>query len=155
MHRKLELNQFQRIFTDVDLYDSAFFQRIVLHTSIIETFIARYDIQIPEGTDLVLDINLDTNSTYVTDYYFANHQLRTIFFLDHFTSECMPNWEEIKGVSSPRHLRTSSSCYWFLNGPFSFRVFLHPPEYEMEAQYWCEPSTLIIKVPDCFWIPWS
>ncbi|KAF8814748.1 hypothetical protein BYT27DRAFT_7205702 [Phlegmacium glaucopus] len=111
-------NAEKRIFTDVDLYDSDFFQRIVLHIGIIEAFITRNHILIPEETDLVLDISLDTNETYVTDYYFANHQLRTIFFLDHFSSDLLPNWEEIKGISSGRHLK-----------------------YEMEAQYWCHCVT--------------
>ncbi|KAF8814754.1 hypothetical protein BYT27DRAFT_7205709 [Phlegmacium glaucopus] len=116
-------NAEKRIFTDVDLYDSAYFKRIVRHIGIIETFIATNHILIPAETDLVLDINLDANDTYVTDYYFANHQLRTIFFLDHFSSDLLRNWEEIKGVSSSRHL-----------------------QYEMEAQYWCHcvayPSAL-------------
>lgn len=120
MHKMLELNQFQRIFTDADLYDGPFLQRIERHIRIIETFIARNNISIPEETDLVLDINLDANDNYVTDYYFANHQLRIIFFLDHFSSEYLPSWEEVKGVSSGVHLRMSSSCYRFLNGSFSF-----------------------------------
>ncbi|KAF8814751.1 hypothetical protein BYT27DRAFT_7334287 [Phlegmacium glaucopus] len=106
-------NAEKRIFTDVDLYDSAYFKLIVLHIGIIETFIATNRIPIPAETDLVLDINMDANDTFATDYYFANHQLRTIFFLDHFSSDLLPNWEVIKGVSSGRHLK-----------------------YEMEAQYW-------------------
>ena len=115
MHKIPQLNLFQRIFTDVDLYDSASRRRIDLHIEIIEEFIDSYHISIPAKTDLVLDINLDTDGAYVTDYYFANHQLRIIFFLDHFSSDFLPNWGEIKGVSSGRHLRMSSLCYLFLN----------------------------------------
>ena len=55
----------------------------------------------------MLDINLNDNGDYVTDYYFANHQLRIIFFLDHYSSEYLPKWEEIQGVNSGRHLRMS------------------------------------------------
>ena len=134
MHKIRQLNLFQRIFTDVDLYDHASRQRIDLHIEIIEEFIGSNHISIPEKTDLVLDINLDEDGTYVTDYYFANHQLRIIFFLDYFTSESIPGWEEIDGVSSGRHLRTSSSCYLLLNGSFTFTS----PGHEMEAQYWYE-----------------
>lgn len=133
MHKIFKLNHSQRIFTDVDLYDSAFLQRIELHIGIIEDFIARNHILIPEETDLVLDINLNENDAYVTDYYFANHQLRIIFFLDHFSSEYLPNWEEVQGLNSGRHLRMSPSCYRF--GSFSFKF----PGHEIETQYWCEP----------------
>jgi hypothetical protein len=88
----------------------------------------------------VLDINLDKDGTYVTDYYFANHQLRIIFFLDHFSSEYIPNWDEIEGVSSGRHLRMSSLYHLFLNGSFSFTSLGH----EIEAQYWCETQQSVI-----------
>ena len=120
MHKLLNFNRFQRIFTDTDLYDRLFLQVIEQYIDIIETFIAGNYISIPEKTDLVLDIDLDSNGDYITDYYFANHPLRIIFFLDHFSSDYLPNWEEIKGVNSGRHLRMSSSCYQFLNGSFSF-----------------------------------
>ena len=101
MHKMLQLNLFQRIFTDVDLYDSASSRRIDLHIEIIEKFIGSNHIVIPEKTDLVLDINLNTDGTYATSYYFANHQL--IFFLDYFSSEYVPDW--VEGVSSGKHLR--------------------------------------------------
>ena len=140
LQKKSELNPFQRIFTDVDLYDSAFRRRIDLHIEIIEAFIDRNHISIPEKTDLVLDINLDEDGTYVTDYYFANHQHRIIFFLDHFSSEYIPSWGEIKGVSSGRHLRMFSSWYLSLNGSFAFTSLGH----EIEAQYWCESQRSII-----------
>ena len=112
MHKILQLNLFQRIFTDVDLYDSASRRMIDLHIGVIEEFIDSNHIPIPEKTDLVLDINLDTDGTYVTDYYFANHQLRIIFFLDHFSSESIRNWGEIDGVSSGRHLRMSCAIVY-------------------------------------------
>ena len=146
IHKIRRLNLFQRIFTDVDLYDSASRQRIDLDIEIIEEFIDSNHISIPEKTDLVLDINLDEEGTYVTDYYFANHQRRIIFFLDDFSSEFIPNWGEIYGVSSGRHLRMSSSCYLVLNGSFSFT----PPGHEIEAQYWCETQQWFIKLSNCF-----
>ena len=118
--KPLNLNRFQRIFTDTDLYDRLSLQTIEQYIDIIETFITRNRISIPEKTDLVLDIDLDSNGDYITDYYFANHQLRIVFFLDRFSSDYLPNWEEIKGINSGRHLRMSSSCYQFLNASFSF-----------------------------------
>ena len=137
MHDITQLNQFQRIFTDVDLYDPDSRRRIDHHLEIIEEFIDNNHISIPEKTDLVLDINLDTDGTYATDYYFANHQLRIIFFLDDFSSDFIPNWGEIQGVSSGRHLRMSSLCYLL---SFSFTS----PGHEIEAQYWCETQQSFI-----------
>ena len=147
IHKIRRLNLFQRIFTDVDLYDSASRQRIDLDIEIIEEFIDSNHISIPEKTDLVLDINVDSDGTCVTDYYFANHQLRIIFFLDHFSSEYIPRWGEISGVSSGRHFRMSSPLwYLFLNGSFSFTYLGH----EIEAQYWCETQQWFIKLSNCF-----
>ena len=132
MHKIPQLNLLQRIFTDVDLYDSDLRRRIDILIEIIEEFIDSNHISIPEMTDLVLDINIDTEGDYVTDYYFANHQLRIIFFLDNFSSDGIPNWAEIDGVSSGRHLRMSSLRRPLLNGSFSFTSAGH----EIEAQYW-------------------
>ena len=78
----------------------------------------------------------------MTDYYFANHQLRIIFFLDHFSSDRIPNWEVVYGVSSGRHLRMSSLCHllleWFVLTAFTFAG------HEIEAQYWYELTGSII-----------
>lgn len=100
----------QRIFTDTDLHDSLFLARITSVISTIDLFIAQHHIQIPKKADLVLDVNFDEKTErYVTDYYFADHELRIVFFLDEFSSDCLPHWSEIKGVNSGTHLRMSFS----------------------------------------------
>ena len=61
----------------------------------------------PEETDLVLDLDEDDGKD-VVDYYFADHEKRIIVFAHKFVSDCLPHWNEIKGVSSATHLRMSS-----------------------------------------------
>ena len=61
----------------------------------------------PEETDLVLDLN-EYDGKEVVDYYFADHEKRIIVFMDEFSSDYLPHWCEIKGVSSGTHLRMSS-----------------------------------------------
>src|ERR1700734_3155175 len=65
----------QRIFTDADLYDHACFIKITEAVRIIEDLIAKREreqgIQMPEKTDLVLDLNDDDDGDEVVDYYLA------------------------------------------------------------------------------------
>ena len=46
--------------------------------SIITDFVYKNAIALPEGSDLVIEIVNDTQ----TNYYFANHDTRSIFFID-------------------------------------------------------------------------
>ena len=97
----------QRIFTDADLYDPACFHEITKAISIIDNFISAYNIQIPERTDLVLDLCEEDGDPFI-GYYFANHELRIVLFLQKIASSIIPYWNDIKGVSSGTHLRMSS-----------------------------------------------
>ena len=73
----------------------------------IDDLIDEKDFQIPEEIDLVLDLNEDDGKEFV-DYYFADHEKRIIVFIHEFPSNCIPHWNEIKGVSSGTHLRMYS-----------------------------------------------
>lgn len=94
----------QRIFTDADLHDPASFDQIKQAVDIIDDFISEHDIQMPKRLDLALDLNEDNGKQYI-DYYFADHELRIVVFLHDFSSDYLPKWNEIKGVSSGTHLR--------------------------------------------------
>lgn len=62
----------------------------------------------PEEIDLVLDLNEDDDGKEVIDYYFADHEKRIIVFMEEFSSDYLPHWDEIKGISSGTHLRMFS-----------------------------------------------
>ena len=97
----------QRIFTDADLYNLACFNKITEAVRIIEDLITEKGFEMPEETDLVLDLDEDDGEE-VVDYYFADHEKRIIVFVHKFDSDYLPHWHEIKGVSSGTHLRMSS-----------------------------------------------
>ena len=96
------------MFTDTDLYDHACYSKIMHAVRIIDEIITEQKFQMTEKTDLVLDLGEDKNGNEVVDYYFADHELRIIVYVDEFNSEQLPHWKEIQGVSSGTHLRMSS-----------------------------------------------
>jgi hypothetical protein len=53
---------------------------------IIENFITNHAISLPKSCQLVFDLFV-TGATIETKYYFVNHQMRSIFFLDTFVVE--------------------------------------------------------------------
>ena len=74
---------------------------------IIEDFIVEKGFRMPANIDLVLDLN-EVDGKEVVDYYFADHERRIVIYVETFPSNCLPHWNEIKGVSSGTHLRMSS-----------------------------------------------
>jgi hypothetical protein len=79
---------------------------IIQNVAEIESFVCSQDLQFSENVDLVLDLTFEENGSYSTGYYYADHQTRSIFFLDEWTAASMlPVWGEVKGITSRTHLR--------------------------------------------------
>ena len=97
----------QRVFTDADLYDPACLSKITETINTIDEFISKHSIQIPEKTDLVLDLNEEDGKCFAV-YYFANHGSRVVFFLHESSAHCLPRRSKIKGASSGIHPRMFS-----------------------------------------------
>ncbi|KAJ2914810.1 hypothetical protein MD484_g5604, partial [Candolleomyces efflorescens] len=61
-----------------------------------------------------MDLNMQPHDEIYTDYYFADHDRKIIFFLDDIEAEVnFPVWSQLTGVTSKAHLK-----------------------HEIEAQYW-------------------
>ena len=82
---------------------------------------------------MALDLNKSEDGTITTDYYYADHERRIIFFLDEFESSNLPAWSQVKGVNSLSHLRTLAP---FMNLPTNTLTMFLNLEVEFEAQYW-------------------
>ncbi|KAF8799769.1 hypothetical protein BYT27DRAFT_7201001 [Phlegmacium glaucopus] len=139
----------KRIFTDTDLHDSAYLNRITRVITKIDGVIDDFHVQISEKTDLVLDVN-EVKGKWVTDYYFADHERRIVFFLDEFSSDNLPHWPEIKGVSSGPHLRQAlETQYWW-------HCHTYPNCIELSDGLICEMrDSLMYFISDCTTSPYA
>lgn len=119
----------------MDLHDPARLRRITGLISIINLFIIKHHIRVPEKTDLVLDIVFDKEiNKYDNIYYFADHESRIVFFLDEFSTDNLPHWSEIDGVNSGLHLRMSSLSE--RSNDTSLLIHIPDSGQAMEIQYW-------------------
>lgn len=67
----------QRTYTYADLYNTEHYQKAMADLDIIENFMAKHAISLPESCQLVFDLFV-TGETIETKYYFVNHQTRSI-----------------------------------------------------------------------------
>jgi hypothetical protein len=88
------MNVRQRVYTDANVYDVKILAQAMDDISIITDFFFKNAIPLPEDADLVIDIPDDTQ----TNYYFANHETRSIFFLDTYETNDI-------SIDSPGRLR--------------------------------------------------
>jgi hypothetical protein len=63
----------------------------------------------PDNYTLAMDMNMQPHGEIYTDYYFADHDRKIVFFLDDVDTQInLPAWQQLKGVTSVAHL--SKSC---------------------------------------------
>ncbi|KAJ3829533.1 hypothetical protein F5880DRAFT_1521865 [Lentinula raphanica] len=87
----------------------------------------------PLRTNIVLSLRSDPDdpNNYACNYYIANHDTRTIFWLDSVDAKTFPVWWEVKGVTSPTHIAFSEhaivSFYWY-------HCHLFPHSYKLTTE---------------------
>ena len=91
----------QRVFTDADLCDTDIFQAVKTFLEQLDEFIATRNIQIPENVDLVFDLirSQEDGKTYCA-YYYADHDNKSVFWLDGYDATNFYIWSEVRGVKS-------------------------------------------------------
>lgn len=104
------MNVRQRVYTDANIYDVKVLDQAMDDISIITDFFSKNAIPLPEGADLVIGIPDDTQ----TNYYFANHETRSIFFLDTYETNDT-------SIDSPGRLR---KFFLELNVVFNTLIFV-------------------------------
>ncbi|RXW15950.1 hypothetical protein EST38_g9903 [Candolleomyces aberdarensis] len=110
--------------TEANLYEDVYYQKITSDIATLDSFVHAKKLQMPENYTLAMDLNMQPNDEIYTDYYYADHDRKIVFFLDDVeTKTNVPVWSQLKGVTSMSHLK-----------------------HEVEAQYWYHgvlyPSTI-------------
>ncbi|KAF5357045.1 hypothetical protein D9756_006504 [Leucocoprinus leucothites] len=118
----------KRVITEAYLYDRVIFEHLVRHLAKLEEFIERLGLRRTLAPhDLVVDLQPHEEGGYYCGYYFANHQERTIFWLQYYYASNLRDWSPEAGHKSKLHLK-----------------------HAIETQYWrhCElyPTTLNLKI---------
>ncbi|SJK98144.1 uncharacterized protein ARMOST_01404 [Armillaria ostoyae] len=108
-------HQEKRTFTGVDLCDRGKLQHIMKYLDYISDFIRANDIIIPANSDLVFELIRDPDSgEQCCAYYFANHDTRSVFWLDDFDMNYLSTRDDVKGVTEPSHVGLEIEAqYWY------------------------------------------
>ncbi|TFK26157.1 hypothetical protein FA15DRAFT_667838 [Coprinopsis marcescibilis] len=98
--------------TEADLYNKEYYQQATEDLDTLYDFIRANEVTLPNNYTLALDLNVDPeDGVILTDYYFADHDLKAIFWLDSWEASNFGSWQQ--GAKSISHIR-----------------------HELEAQYW-------------------
>ncbi|RXW22048.1 hypothetical protein EST38_g3802 [Candolleomyces aberdarensis] len=107
-------NEEKNAVTEANLYDDVYYRKITSDIATLEGFIRAKNLKMPENYTLAMDLNMQPNKEIYTDYYYADHDSKIVFFLDEVEAQTnLPVWSQLKGVTSTAHLK-----------------------HEIEAQYW-------------------
>ncbi|KAK0495915.1 hypothetical protein EDD18DRAFT_1353543 [Armillaria luteobubalina] len=104
-----------RIFTDINLYDSDKLELITKFMVDMEDYIQAKGINIYLNVDLIFELIRDPeNGNICCAYYFANHDDRSIFWLDDFNSMYFDRCNEVLGVTEQSHIgHEIEAQYWY------------------------------------------
>jgi hypothetical protein len=101
----------QKAVTEANLYDRIYYDQITSDIATLEAFIRAQDLRMPDNYTLAMDLNMQPHKEIYTDYYFADHERKIVFFLDDIdTQPNLPVWGQMTGVTSVAHL--SKPCAW-------------------------------------------
>ncbi|RXW22044.1 hypothetical protein EST38_g3825 [Candolleomyces aberdarensis] len=117
-------NEDKKAVTDANLYDRVYYDKITSDIAALEDFIRAKNLKMPDHYTLAMDLNMQPHDKIYTDYYYADHDRKIVFFFDDLETQTnLPVWWDLNGVTSIAHLK-----------------------HEIEAQYWNHgvlfPSTI-------------
>lgn len=85
--------------TDTHLYDKEQFERLEGYIEKIFGFLKQYQIDLPERK---MDLVLEFRQSGRCGYYFADHERRSLFWLDDF--DALDALSEVRVLFSPSHV---------------------------------------------------
>ncbi|KAJ2925937.1 hypothetical protein H1R20_g11163, partial [Candolleomyces eurysporus] len=107
-------NEEKNAVTEADLYNCLYYEKVTSDITTLEDFIRARNLRMPEHYTLAMDLDMRPHGEIYTDYYYADHDRKIVFFLDDIEAQTnLPVWSQLKGVTSIAHLK-----------------------HEIEAQYW-------------------
>ncbi|KAJ8473668.1 hypothetical protein ONZ45_g16209 [Pleurotus djamor] len=104
----------QNIYTDANLTDKTISDAVIRFAQRYEIFLHENHISLDSSVELVLDYEEEGEYEGTCGYYLVDHQRRSVFWLDEFKTEHLPDWNEVPGVTSQAHIRHElESQYWY------------------------------------------
>ncbi|KAJ3766079.1 hypothetical protein FB446DRAFT_827738 [Lentinula raphanica] len=118
-------------YTESDLMDDLTRTRIMDCINDFDDFTRSRSIPLtPPRINTVLSLRIDPDDpdNYTCEYYIANHDTRTVFWLDSVDAKTFPVWWQVKGVTSPTHIEHAIvSFYWY-------HCHLFPHSYKLTTE---------------------
>ncbi|KAJ7037863.1 hypothetical protein C8F04DRAFT_1090427 [Mycena alexandri] len=94
-----------RVFTDAKLFDGATLQFINVQIDNIFNFLRAHDIELKPGVDLVLEEYVYPDEIKGCQYYFVDHQDRSVFWMDEVEATAFTIAREVNGLTAAAHIR--------------------------------------------------
>ncbi|KAH6917975.1 hypothetical protein BKA70DRAFT_1175313 [Coprinopsis sp. MPI-PUGE-AT-0042] len=130
----------KKVVTENDLHDLEFLGQVTEDLATLDDFISANRIQLPPNITLALELTRDSERGCITtDYYYVDHDRRTIFFLDEFKANCFKISQEVKGVTSLAHIR----AYLFFSLLYRYHIMLYPSTLPKVQEVAAESKDLI------------
>ncbi|KJA18434.1 hypothetical protein HYPSUDRAFT_45294 [Hypholoma sublateritium FD-334 SS-4] len=130
----------KNVYTDSDLTDFRVYERLMNDVFRLERLISTFDKPLPKGASLMIDVSYedDNKGSLQTEYYYADHDERIIFFVHPSNTDDMPCTFEVNGPKSYQHLGfVMQSQYWMF-------VSLYPRCLMLTDELLCELRDIVL-----------
>ncbi|KAJ2926598.1 hypothetical protein H1R20_g10500, partial [Candolleomyces eurysporus] len=132
-------NEDKKVVTDANLYDRVYYDKITSDIAALEDFIRARNINMPDHYTLAMDLNMQPHGEIYTDYYYADHDRKIVFFFDDFETQTnLPVWWNLNGVTSIVHLKHEIEAQYWNHG------VLFPSTIELTAERIVELRNIIL-----------
>ncbi|KAJ2926596.1 hypothetical protein H1R20_g10502, partial [Candolleomyces eurysporus] len=127
-------NEEKNAVTEANLYEDVYYQKITSDIATLEHFIHSGNLKMPERYTLAMDLYMQPHGVIYTDYYYADHDRKIVFFLDDVDAQTnIPTWSQLKGVTSIAHLNYSRN-----------HGVLYPSTIQLKAEHVVELRDVIL-----------
>ncbi|RXW22040.1 hypothetical protein EST38_g3817 [Candolleomyces aberdarensis] len=132
-------NEEKNAVTEANLYNFLYYEKITSDIATLEDFIRARNLRMPEHYTLAMDLNMKPHGAIDTDYYYADHDRKIVFFLDDVEAQTsLPVWSQLKGVTSMAHLKHEIEAQYWYHG------VLYPSTIELTAEHVVELRDVIL-----------
>ncbi|RXW22047.1 hypothetical protein EST38_g3803 [Candolleomyces aberdarensis] len=128
-------NEEKSAVTEANLYNHLYLEKITSDIATLEDFIRSRNLKMPEDYTLAMDLTMPLEGASYTDYYYADHDKKIVFFLDDVAAESnLPVWSQLKGVTSIAHLKHEVEAQYWYHGVLYPCTIKLAPEHVFELR---------------------
>ncbi|KJA18828.1 hypothetical protein HYPSUDRAFT_69618 [Hypholoma sublateritium FD-334 SS-4] len=130
----------KNVYTESDLTDCRVYKRLMNDIFRLERLISTFDKPLPKGASLMIDVSYEdvNKESLQTEYYYADHDERVVFFLHPSDTYDMSCTYEVYGPKSYQHLGFAmESQYWYF-------VSLYPHCLVLTDELLCELRDIVL-----------